>query len=151
MIVFKLKCAADHEFEAWFRDGGTFDRQSARGLITCPDCGSADVEKAPMAPRLGRSRAAEAAPAETRPAGKQPAPPELTPPQLRLMLQQIRRHVEANCEYVGEKFAAEARRIHKGEADARGIYGEASEEESRDLSDEGIEVARIPWVPPTDA
>jgi hypothetical protein len=67
------------------------------------------------------------------------------------MLQEVRRHVEANCDYVGDRFAAEARRIHNGEADARGIYGEASEDESRTLADDGIEVARIPWVPPSDA
>jgi hypothetical protein len=67
------------------------------------------------------------------------------------MLQEVRRHVEANCDYVGERFAEEARRIHNGDAEARGIYGEASEDESQALADDGIEVARIPWVPPTDA
>jgi hypothetical protein len=138
MILFKLKCAAAHEFEAWFRDGATYERQAARGLISCPDCGDSSIEKAPMAPRLGRAPAAEA-----------PAPP--SPAQLRRMLQQLRRHVEASCEYVGERFADEARRIHSGEAESRGIYGEASEGESRSLAEEGIEVARIPWVPSSDA
>lgn len=139
MILFKLRCAAEHEFEAWFRDGATYERQAARGQITCPDCGDTAIEKAPMAPRVKRSaKAAEAK-----------APP--SPAQLRRLLQELRRHVEANCDYVGERFAEEARRIHRGEAAERGIYGEASEEESQALADEGIEVARIPWVPPSDA
>ena len=139
MILFKLRCRAEHEFEAWFRDGATYDRQAARGQITCPDCGDSAIDKAPMAPRLGRSSSDQEA----------KAPP--SPAQLRRMLQEVRRHVEANCDYVGDRFAEEARRIHNGEADARGIYGEASEDESQALADDGIDVARIPWVPPSDA
>lgn len=138
MILFKLKCAAAHEFEAWFRDGATYERQAGRGLISCPNCGDSTIEKAPMAPRVARAAAAEPA-----------APP--SPAQLRRMLQQLRQHVEASCDYVGERFAEEARRIHKGEAEARGIYGETSETESQALADEGIDVARIPWVPSSDA
>jgi hypothetical protein len=139
MILFKLRCSAEHEFEAWFRDGATYDRQAARSQITCPDCGDSTIDKAPMAPRLGRS----SGDTETK------APP--SPAQFRRMLQEVRRYVEANCDYVGDRFAEEARRIHNGEADARGIYGEASEDESQALADDGIDVARIPWVPPTDA
>ena len=138
MILFKLRCAAEHEFEGWFRDGAAYERQAARGLIACPDCGNTAIEKAPMAPRVARSGAATEA-----------APP--TPGQLRHMLQQVRRHVEKNCDYVGERFADEARRIYRGEAESRGIYGEATSEESQSLADEGIEVARIPWVPTSDA
>jgi hypothetical protein len=135
MILFKLRCAAEHEFEAWFRDGAAYERQAARGQIACPECGDSTIEKAPMAPRLARTGGA--------------ATP--SPEQMRRMLQQMRQHVEANCDYVGPRFAQEARRIHRGEADARGIYGEATDTESRELADEGIEVARIPWVPPSDA
>jgi hypothetical protein len=138
MILFKLRCAGEHEFEAWFRDGAAYERQAARGLIACPDCGDTSVEKAPMAPRLARSGPTKEAP-----------PP--SPDQLRRMLQQLRRHIESNCDYVGKRFADEARRIHRGEVEARGIYGEATDEESRALADEGIEVARIPWVPTSDA
>jgi hypothetical protein len=140
MILFKLRCSAGHEFEAWFRDGATYDRQARRSEIACPDCGDSAIDKAPMAPRLGRS---------SHGASEGKAPP--SPAQLRRMLQEVRRHVEANCDYVGDRFAAEARRIHNGEADPRGIYGEASEDESRALADDGIDVARIPWVPPSDA
>ena len=70
---------------------------------------------------------------------------------LRKALQELRRHVETHCDYVGERFAEEARRIHYGERDPRGIYGEASADDAKDLADEGIEVSRIPWLPPTDA
>lgn len=139
MILFKLRCAAEHEFESWFRDGAAYERQAQRGLITCPDCASNVIEKAPMAPRLARSAAAS----------EPTAPP--SPDQMRHMLQRLRRHVETHCDYVGDRFAEEARRIHSGEGEKRGIYGEASEEESRALADDGIEVARIPWVPPSDA
>lgn len=139
MILFKLRCAAEHEFEAWFRDGATYERQAQRGLIACPKCASNVVEKAPMAPRLARSAAVSES--------KAPASPD----QLRRMLQQLRRQVETHCEYVGERFTEEARRIHSGESAARGIYGEASEAEARALADDGIEVARIPWLPSSDA
>jgi len=137
MILFKLRCAAEHEFEAWFRDGAAFQRQAGRGEIACPDCGNSMIEKAPMAPRVARQDRA------------QPAPP--SPAQLRHMLQAVRRHVETSCENVGDRFAEEARAIHRGEAEARGIYGDATQDESQALADEGIEVARIPWVVPNDA
>jgi len=137
MILFKLHCAADHEFEGWFRDNAEYDRQRARNLIACPDCGDTEVEKAVMAPRLGRSEK------------NAPGPP--SPAEMRRALQMLRKHVEANCDYVGPSFAEEARRIHRGETEARGIYGEATKDESRALSDEGIEVASIPWVPTSDA
>ena len=141
MILFKLRCAAEHEFEGWFRDGATYERQAARGQIACPQCGNTQIEKAPMAPRVARQeRAAPAAPA---------TPP--SPAQLREMLQTLRRHVESHCENVGDRFAEEARRIHSGEAEARGIYGDATDDEARALADDGIEVARIPWIAPTDA
>ena len=161
MILFTLKCSADHAFEGWFRDNAAYDRQQRRGLIACPECGSNKVEKAPMAPRLGRSdkseksppeRAAVAAPNEPPAQAAQPAdeaPP--TPAQVRRALQILRRHIERNCEDVGKQFAAEARRIHKGEAKGRGIYGEATQAESKALLEEGIEIASIPWVPSSDA
>src|SRR5258708_34981964 len=98
MILFKLKCGAEHEFEGWFRDGATYERQAKRGLIACPSCGDTAIEKAPKAPRLGRS-----------------APPEKAPPspqQLRRMLQQLRPHCEPTCAHVGEHFCEGARRSH---------------------------------------
>ena len=139
MILFKLRCSAEHEFDGWFRDGATYERQAARGHVACPECGSTTVGKAPMAPRVARADSGQ---------DQQPPP---SPEQLRQMLRHVRQHVESTCDYVGERFADEARRIHRGEAEARGIYGEANEADSQALDDEGIEVARIPWVPVNDA
>jgi hypothetical protein len=136
MILFTLRCPAGHEFEGWFRDGDGFEAQQGAGEITCPQCGDARVEKALMAPNITRSR------------GKTPP---LSPAQLRAALVELRRQVETNCDYVGERFAEEARKIHYGEADPHGIYGEASADESKELAEEGIEVGRIPWISPTDA
>lgn len=136
MILFTLRCASGHEFEAWFRDGDSFEAQQQAGEITCPDCGNGKVEKALMAPNLGRSH--------------KKGPP-LSPAQMRAALVELRRQVETNCDYVGERFAEEARKIHYGEVDAHGIYGEATKEESRELADEGISFGQIPWIPTTDA
>ena len=136
MIRFSLHCASGHQFEAWFRNGEGYEAQQTAGEIACPECGDIHVEKALMAPSIGRSRAA--------------APP-MSPAQLRAALVQMRRQVESNCDYVGPQFAEEARRIHYGESDPRGIYGEATEAESHELAEEGIKFGKIPWVAPTDA
>lgn len=170
MIVFTLRCKDGHEFETWFRDGATYERQAKRGLVTCPECGSTKVEKAVMAPRLGRSHKSDPSPREIQReavAESQAAPPAAndaapaaapaeadrppTPAEFRRALQVLRTMVETNCENVGKGFADEARRIHKGEAKARGIYGDATPAEAEKLADEGIEIAAIPWVPTNDA
>jgi hypothetical protein len=136
MILFTLRCARDHEFEGWFRDGDGFEAQHAAGEIACPYCGDTAVEKAVMAPRLRRSR--------------EVVPPTPTLAQLRKVLIEIRQQVEAHCDYVGNRFADEARRIYYGETDPHAIYGEASEAQSRELTDEGISFGQIPWLPPDD-
>ena len=161
MIVFTLRCRDGHEFETWFRDSAAYERQARRGLVTCPDCGSTEVEKAVMAPRLGRSTKSDPAPREvqreaapeTPPAPPAPAKPEQppTPAEFRRALQVLRQYVETNCENVGKGFADEARRIHRGEAKARGIYGDATPAEAEKLAEDGIEIAAIPWVPSSDA
>lgn len=135
MIRFSLRCKSDHEFEGWFRDNDGFETQQQAGEIACPECGDTHVEKALMAPAIGRSKSGT---------------PQLSPTQMKAMLLAMRRQVETNCDYVGERFAEEARRIHYGETDPHGIYGEASEDESRELAEEGIEFGRIPWIQ-TDA
>jgi hypothetical protein len=135
MIRFSLRCISDHEFEGWFRDGATFEAQQQAGEIACPECGDHQIEKALMAPAISRGKSAA---------------PQFAPAQMKAMLLAVRRQVESNCDYVGERFAEEARRIHYGETDAHGIYGEASDTESRELAEEGIEFGRIPWVQ-TDA
>jgi hypothetical protein len=164
MIVFTLRCHDGHEFETWFRDGATYERQARRGLVTCPECGSTEVEKAVMAPRLGRSTKSDPAPREIEreaapEAEAAPAAPPVaagadrppTPAEFRRALQVLRNFVETNCENVGKGFADEARRIHKGEAKARGIYGDATPSEAEKLAEDGIEIAAIPWVPTNDA
>jgi len=136
MIRFALHCSAGHEFEGWFRSGDGFEAQRAAGEIACPECGDTAVEKALMAPNIARSREKRA---------------PISPQQLRSALIQLRQQIERNCDYVGDRFAEEARRIHYGEVDPRAIYGEASVEESRELNEEGISFGRIPWIAPTDA
>ena len=158
MIHYRLRCEAGHEFESWFASAAGFDRQTAAGLVECPVCGAARVTRALMTPAVGRkSRKRQAEPiAEAPPqAPVQPTSPEKMaagpmPAQLVALLQRMRGEVEKNCDYVGGGFADEARRIHNGEVQTRGIYGEATEAEREALSDEGIEVGRIPWIPRAD-
>lgn len=144
MILFDLKCAKGHVFEGWFRDGEAYEAQAAGRKIACPACGSRRIAKAPMAPRIGKRSDAGV------PAPKPPPPPAPSDMALREALRELRAHVEATSDYVGPRFAEEARRIHRGEGERRGIYGEASEQEARELDDEGIAYARIPWVPRHD-
>jgi hypothetical protein len=132
MIRFSLRCASGHEFEAWFHNGEGYEAQQRAGEIACPECGDTQVEKGLMAPNIGKVR----------------EQPPMTPARMRQMLVQMRKQVEQNCDYVGPQFAEEARKIHYGEAGPHGIYGEASEDESRALADEGIEFGRIPWIGP---
>ncbi|BBK30783.1 hypothetical protein EDC65_1781 [Stella humosa] len=155
MILFNLRCTAGHTFEAWFRNGDTYDRQANAKAVACPVCGTNAVEKALMAPRISKGtkprqemvKAVDAAP---------PAPPaEPTPEMAKAaemlrVLREARRLVEQNCDYVGKDFAEEARKIHYGETDRHNIYGESTEDEARALAEEGIEFGRIPWVPVAD-
>jgi hypothetical protein len=144
VIRYALRCEAGHAFDSWFGNSAAFDRQAARGLVTCPTCGSAQVEKAIMAPALGGDR--DAAPA---------AEPEKTPVaivskeevELRKKLKELRDHVVKNADYVGEKFPEEARRMHYGETEHRSIYGEASAEAASALAEEGIEFHPLPRLP----
>lgn len=145
MIRYALVCEAGHTFESWFPSSDSYAEQAARGLVTCPFCDSARVEKAVMAPRLARSDREETAMAA---APAVPAPAVAEPERrLRAMLRAMRAHVEATSEHVGARFPEEARRIHYGESTARAIYGEASPDEARALIDEGIEVAPLPLLP----
>ncbi|MFO0998409.1 MAG: DUF1178 family protein [Alphaproteobacteria bacterium] len=133
MIVFDLKCKAGHVFEAWFPDSAAFKRQKAKRQVACPNCGNTQVTKAPMAPNIatGKGRGAE---------------PTEQAPDAAVMLAKLREHIEKNCEYVGERFPEEARKIHYGETAKRDIFGEASEDDARSLHEEGIEFQRLPWA-----
>lgn len=156
MIVFGLRCRKGHDFQSWFKDGASFDRQAKRGLVECPVCGDAKIEKALMAPRLAgtkKSRKAAApeaqvanAPAPHVPAafGANPATAKLA--ELHKELGKLRAHVEATYENVGKEFAEEARAMHYGEKPHKDIYGDTSPDEAQALLEEGVPVARVPWV-----
>ena len=148
MIVYDLKCGKGHGFEAWFRDSGAYDTQVAEGAVRCPVCGSKKVAKAIMAPNLARGKKqSETAPRGTRQAMVQAGPDGAKAAALMQSLKQLRHQVEENCDDVGEQFPEEARRIHYGESDPRGIYGESSDAEAEALEDEGVPFRRIPWLP----
>jgi hypothetical protein len=157
VIHYALVCAAGHTFESWFANSAAYDKQVKRGLVTCPACGSAEVEKAIMAPSLGRggkrARAADtrepAAPdAPESAAGKAPvAMISEQERELRTKLKELRDHLVKNADYVGGKFPEEARRMHYGEIEHRSIYGEASPEDAKALDEEGIEFHPLPRLP----
>jgi hypothetical protein len=154
MIHYQLRCGTGHEFDGWFTNSAGFERQAATGLIVCPDCGGTDVVRALMAPRLA-SRHAPAPKVETTSETALTAPSRAAagplPDAVRAALTRLRAEVERNCDYVGAEFATEARRIHNGEAAPRGIYGETTPDEAESLIEDGIEVARIPWLPRADS
>ena len=152
MIHYDLHCSQDHAFDGWFKDSTAFDRLAKRGLLECPHCGDTKVDRALMRPAVAR-REALAAPV---PVPQPPAPSDAVaagpmPAHMRAMLQRMRTEVEKNCDYVGPRFAEEARKMHRGESEKHGIYGETSPDQAQALADEGIEFSRIPWVPPADA
>jgi hypothetical protein len=151
MIHYQLRCDAAHEFDGWFKDSAAFERQADRGLIACPVCADKKITRALMAPGIPRKVRDEKPVAEHAPVAAQATAGGVIPDRVRAALQRLRSEVEKHCDYVGNEFADEARRIHYGEAPARGIYGESSHEEAEALADEGIGVARIPWVPRTDS
>lgn len=154
MIHYQLRCGQDHEFDGWFKDISTFDRQAKRGLVECPHCGDTDVSRALMTPGVPKKSSQLPAPvaaapvAEARP-GRQKGGAKL-PAEVKAMLQRLRAEVEKNCDYVGPEFAEEARKIHRGTSEKRGIYGETTPAEAESLAEEGIEVSSIPWVPRSD-
>ena len=157
MIHYALVCQQGHDFESWFHDSATYDKQVKRGLVTCPHCGSTQVEKAIMAPRLStaakkRSALIEtpAASAEPPAAPAAPAPVAMISPQeqeFRAKLKELRDHLTKNADYVGQKFPEEARKMHYGETDHRSIFGEATPQETKELHEEGIEIHPLPMLP----
>ena len=138
MIKYALQCDATHEFEGWFGSSADYDDQSARGLVECPVCGSRGVSKQIMAPAISGTKAQRAVPA--------------IDPKMREMMMtamgEVRRHVEDNFDYVGDAFAKEARAIHEGKSEERGIYGEASPTEVKALVEDGVKVAPLPPAAP---
>jgi hypothetical protein len=135
MILYEIRCAGGHQFEAWFKDSKTFDRQAKRGQVECPTCGDTEVAKAPMAPKRVASKSEKDRRARVRQRTRE----------LMQSVREAQREVEDKFDYVGERFPDEARKIHYGESDERPIYGEASIEEAKDLAAEDIKVFRVPW------
>ena len=146
MIRYTLVCEAGHRFDAWFRDSAAYDDQRARGLVACADCGDVAVEKTLMAPAVAAGRRAPAAPQAPAPAAKPPADAAKAAEALR----RLRAHVEKTADYVGPRFAQEARRRHLEAPDARPVWGEASAEQARDLLEDGVPIAPLPPLPRRD-
>jgi hypothetical protein len=138
VILYRLSCSAGHEFDGWFAGSKAFDQQVAKGLVACPVCASVEVGKALMAPALAGGRKKEAMPVAANVAEDK---------EHIAILRKLRQRLTESAEYVGPKFPEEARRIHYEEAEKRGIYGEASPEEARALSEEGIEFHPLPVLP----
>lgn len=136
MIRYALRCDHAHEFEAWFGSSGDWDEQSARGLVECPFCGSRQVAKQIMAPAVAGTKRSAA-----------PDPKALQSMMMRAA-REVRAHVQANFDYVGDAFAREARAIHEGRAEKREIYGEATPAEVRALKEDGVPCAPLPSPPP---
>lgn len=165
MIRYALSCERGHAFESWFQDSASFDRQAKRGLVACPFCNSVKVEKSIMAPQIARKgrtaeqrageetmiratarrkKSAAAAPAAA------PAPEPLLMAQekeLLSKLKELRDHIKANADNVGEQFPEQARKMHYGEIEHRPIYGDASPTEAKALIEEGVEVMPMPMLP----
>ncbi len=137
MKVLNLRCAHDHRFEGWFASGDDFEAQSGRGQVECPMCGDKGIARLPTAARLNVKALRETAPATPPAAGDAGT-------QLQSLWMRAVRHMMAHTEDVGERFPEEARRIHYGEVEERGIRGRASREDADALREEGIEVMALP-------
>ncbi|ARP99450.1 DUF1178 family protein [Pseudorhodoplanes sinuspersici] len=155
MIRYALVCERKHNFEIWFNSSADYDKQRKRGLVTCPACDSKKIEKAIMAPAIGRGGRKRSEPVEAPVQATTEAAPSsenvaMMSPQekeFRAKLKELRDHLVSNADNVGKKFPEEARKMHYGETEHRSIYGEASPEEAKELHDEGIEFHALPILP----
>ncbi|CAN7425463.1 DUF1178 family protein [Rhizobium rhizogenes] len=138
MIRYSLSCDKAHEFEGWFSESADFDRQVASGFLTCPVCNSGAISKLLMAPSVSTARKKDELQTLAMDAARKEA---------MIKLKEAVDSIKANAEDVGAKFPEEARKIHYGEADARGIIGKATPDEAQALVEEGIEIAAIPVLP----
>jgi hypothetical protein len=126
MIRYALTCENEDAFEGWFGSSRDYDEQEAKGLVECPVCGSRTVRKAPMAPAIARRR-------------------DSVPPEVRAAVaEEVRKHIKENFDYVGDRFAKEARKMHEGDAPERPVWGEATADEARALLEDGVPVAPLP-------
>ena len=138
MIKYALSCDHDHAFEGWFGSSSDYDDQAARGLLECPLCGSKAVRKQIMAPAVAGTKAQKAA----------PEPSAAMREMMMTAMGEVRRQVEENFDYVGDRFAKEARDIHDGKSEERGIYGEATPKEVKALIEDGVRIAPLPPAAP---
>lgn len=146
MIRYDLICADGHEFDGWFSDSSAFDKQARKGQVSCIQCGSTRIEKQLMAPGIPMKGNRKVEPAA---AAKPLLASAFDPRQQKLMqlMREVRKVVEENSEYVGNKFADEARKIHYEEAEKRGIYGETTADDAKALIEEGIDIHPLPVLP----
>ena len=172
MIRYALRCERGHAFESWFQDSASFDKQTKRGLVSCPMCDSVKVEKSIMAPQIprkgrtaeqrageekiqravARKKKSEAPAASTgTPATPSPSSPEplvmAQDSEFRAKLKELRDHIKANADNVGDQFPEQARKMHYGEIEHRPIYGDASPNEAKALIEEGVDVLPLPVLP----
>jgi len=142
MIKFSLKCTQDHRFDSWFQSAEAYDKLVGRGLIACAVCGDTGIAKSIMAPnvRPGSADTPRRVPSAARPLSTPSGPAEAA-------MAELRRRIDANSEYVGTEFAAQARGMHAGGAPARSIHGEARPAEARKLMEEGVPILPLPFRP----
>lgn len=143
MIRYDLICDKGHEFDGWFRDSEAFEKQIKRHLVACTYCGSEDITKQLMSPGIPAKSNRRPEASQTMLAGTVDSRTQ----RLMQMMREVRKNVEENAEYVGDRFADEARKIHYAESEKRGIYGEAKPEDAKALIEEGIEVHPLPRLP----
>lgn len=137
VIQYSLSCDKGHQYDAWFRNAAAFEEQQARGIVTCAVCGSDQIGKAPMAPAVARTDNPKVSLSASHPEAAK----------FRELLRAYRQKVMSEADYVGDKFAEEARKIHFDEAEARGIYGEATREEVIALAEDGVDFMPLPDLP----
>jgi len=159
MIHYNLRCKKGHAFESWFKNSSTYESQEKRKLVSCPVCGSTDVERAIMAPQIVSKKGRDKPASEPLPVPAPTPATEVIPPspptpllmaqerELRTKLKELRDHIVKNADNVGERFPNEARKMHYGDIEHRPIYGEASPDEAKALIDEGVEVMPLPTLP----
>jgi len=154
MIKYPLKWHDGHQFESWFQSARAYDALKSSGHLSCASCGSGAVEKAIMAPRVssGRAKTEAQAPDSADTSVPVAAPDAATPmaqmpAEMRKALQDFKQKVEAQSDYVGPKFAEQARAMHLGDAPERAIYGEANAAEAKALIDDGVPVMPLPFLP----
>lgn len=135
MIKYSLKCDKDHSFDAWFSDSLNFEKQNKKKLISCPSCSSLEITKNIMAPNISSKK-------------KNSNKINQKKDKVEMVLNKVRKHVENNFDYVGDKFADEARSMHYGEKEEREIYGETTIEDAVELIEEGVNVQPMPGVNP---